>query len=448
MCARFTVLSDTPIAAAIAGWAIPLSRNNTIWMRWRCAAGIFQRNAVFSRRTSALLHLTICFPRIRWRKRITPRARKIAPDYRPRIPIQAVIEAVSVRLQIFGDVDFLRQRADRGGEIDEFLELRLVLVGELARHVITHHRDRIDDILGSERVLGEVLARLLRVLVDEIDALFPDGGEAPRDVGAAFDEVAGDRAAGRERVAVLVAQDVLGDDAGLERAGDPELAHGRGLRFEGVAGIEGPAGHDIDVLAHVELVDGIVALVEADFGEHCLGGDEVGRSGRRHAARTLEVLERRGGVARARHELLHLIDFALAVHADIHGDAGLLDIGVHRLDGHEHDCRLDLIADHRRYVRRAADESDGLRFDVLFLEEAALDRHEIGQRGRGRKHAHLHLVLRGGRLAQGSDEGSDDGDDRPQRLQPDRLHRITSVIPWRPNISPTLAVAGGARLDP
>src|SRR6516164_356509 len=62
MCARFTVLSDTPIAAAIAGWAIPLSRNNTIWMRWRCAAGIFQRNAVFNRRTSALLHLTICFP--------------------------------------------------------------------------------------------------------------------------------------------------------------------------------------------------------------------------------------------------------------------------------------------------------------------------------------------------------------------------------------------------
>src|SRR5262245_39705995 len=59
MCARFTVLSDTPIAAAIAGCVIPLSRNNTIWMRWRCAAGIFHRSAVFSRRTSALLHLTI-----------------------------------------------------------------------------------------------------------------------------------------------------------------------------------------------------------------------------------------------------------------------------------------------------------------------------------------------------------------------------------------------------
>jgi hypothetical protein len=42
------VLSDTPIAAAIAGCAIPLSRNNTIWMRWRCAAGIFHRSAVLS----------------------------------------------------------------------------------------------------------------------------------------------------------------------------------------------------------------------------------------------------------------------------------------------------------------------------------------------------------------------------------------------------------------
>src|SRR5262245_61424316 len=62
MCARFTVLSDTPIAAAIAGCVIPLSRNSTIWMRWRCAAGIFHRSAVFSRRTSAWLHLTICFP--------------------------------------------------------------------------------------------------------------------------------------------------------------------------------------------------------------------------------------------------------------------------------------------------------------------------------------------------------------------------------------------------
>src|ERR1700730_12194371 len=82
MCARFTVLSDTPIAAAIAGWAIPLSRNNTIWMRWRCAAGIFQRSAVLSRRTSALLHLAICLPRIRWRKRITAQGEETISSFR------------------------------------------------------------------------------------------------------------------------------------------------------------------------------------------------------------------------------------------------------------------------------------------------------------------------------------------------------------------------------
>ena len=98
-----------------------------------------------------------------------------------------------------------------------------MLVGELARHEVTHHRDGIDDVFGGERVLGEIFARLLRVLVDEIDALLPHGGEAPRDVGTALDEVAGDRAAGGERVAVFVAQDVLGDDAGFERASDPSL---------------------------------------------------------------------------------------------------------------------------------------------------------------------------------------------------------------------------------
>jgi hypothetical protein len=55
---------------------IPLSRNNTIWMRWRCAVGIFQRSAVLGRRTSALLHLAIRFSRIRWRKRMTAQRRK------------------------------------------------------------------------------------------------------------------------------------------------------------------------------------------------------------------------------------------------------------------------------------------------------------------------------------------------------------------------------------
>src|SRR6516225_2328410 len=59
MWARFTVLNETPIASAIAGCVIPLSRSNTIWMRSRCAVAIFHRSAVFSCRICFLLHLTI-----------------------------------------------------------------------------------------------------------------------------------------------------------------------------------------------------------------------------------------------------------------------------------------------------------------------------------------------------------------------------------------------------
>src|SRR6476620_6775743 len=87
-----------------------------------------------------------------------------------------------------------------------------------------------DDVLGRERILGEILARLLRVLVDEVDALLPDGGEAPGDIGTHLDEVAGEGTAGGERVAVLIAQDGLGDHASFQRARNAELAHGRRLR--------------------------------------------------------------------------------------------------------------------------------------------------------------------------------------------------------------------------
>jgi hypothetical protein len=89
------------------------------------------------------------------------------------------------------------------------------------------------------------------------------------------------------------------------------------------------------VLTHVELVDHVVLLRETDLGEERLGGDDVGGSGSRHDARGLQVLQRFRCIAFAGHELLHLVDLVPAVHADIHGDARLLEIGVHRLDGHE-----------------------------------------------------------------------------------------------------------------
>src|SRR5215467_9025369 len=62
MWARFTVLSETPIASAIAGCVIPFSRSNTIWMRSRCAVGTFHRSAVFSSRICLLVHLIIHHP--------------------------------------------------------------------------------------------------------------------------------------------------------------------------------------------------------------------------------------------------------------------------------------------------------------------------------------------------------------------------------------------------
>jgi K+ potassium transporter len=61
----FALTGDTPIAAAINGCVIKLSRGNTIWMRRRCSGGIFHRGAVFNRRTWPLVHLTICSLRIK-----------------------------------------------------------------------------------------------------------------------------------------------------------------------------------------------------------------------------------------------------------------------------------------------------------------------------------------------------------------------------------------------
>jgi hypothetical protein len=62
-------------------------------MRWRCAAGIFHRSAVLSRRTSALLH----FPRIRWRSESHLGQQKQPAVPAPCLknpPIQAVMEVV------------------------------------------------------------------------------------------------------------------------------------------------------------------------------------------------------------------------------------------------------------------------------------------------------------------------------------------------------------------
>ena len=187
------------------------------------------------------------------------------------------------------------------------------------------------------------------------------------------------------------------DHARLDRAGDAHLAHGGGVRLERVAGVEGAGLHDVDVLRHVELIDGVVAFLETRRGQGRFRHGHVGRSGRRHDLRALEVLERARRIALADDELLHLVGLVLAVERDVHGDAGLLQVGVHALDGHQHGGSVDLVGDHGGDVRRSADQPHHLRLDVLFLEEAALQRHEIGQRRAHGEYPDLDLVLSGGR---------------------------------------------------
>ncbi len=184
------------------------------------------------------------------------------------------------------------------------------------------------------------------------------------------------------------------DDPALDRGGDAQLAHRRRIGLERVAGIERAGLHDIDVLPHVELIDRIVAVLEPDRGQRGLGHGDIGRPRRRHDLGALEVLERGRVVALADDELLHLVGLVLGVDRDVHGNARLLDIGVHALDRHQNSGHIDLVGDHRGDVGRAADQPHHLGLDVLFLEEAALERDEIRQRRADGEDSDPDLVLR------------------------------------------------------
>jgi sugar phosphate permease len=95
---------DTPMAAAIAGCVIPLSRSNTICMRCQCAAGIFQRNAVFNCRIWALPYLTICPSESNGQSETRHAHRRQFPSVRyeshhKTLRFQSAMEAVSNRIR-------------------------------------------------------------------------------------------------------------------------------------------------------------------------------------------------------------------------------------------------------------------------------------------------------------------------------------------------------------
>src|SRR5215475_10221767 len=91
MCARFTVLRDTPVALAISGCVIPLSRSNTIWIRCRIF-GLFSRlSARCNRLTWSALHLTISAPAS---NQTVPSESHFAPETNSSLSIQVALEVV------------------------------------------------------------------------------------------------------------------------------------------------------------------------------------------------------------------------------------------------------------------------------------------------------------------------------------------------------------------
>ncbi len=154
----------------------------------------------------------------------------------------------------------------------------------------------------------------------------------------------------------------------------------RAVGFERVSAVERTGCHGVDVLTHVELVDGVVAVLEAILAKNSLGGVEVGRPRRRQQFCTFQVGNGVGLEAVAHDELLHLPDLGLAVETDVHRHAGLLHIGIQPLKRNQNRRHFDLSGHHRRDIRRPTHQLGHVGLDVLLLEEATLQRDEIGQR--------------------------------------------------------------------
>ena len=146
---------------------------------------------------------------------------------------------------------------------------------------------------GVKVFLTRCLRASRRVFVDEAYRLLPCGGEPLGDIRTGLDELGGEGATAYESVGVGISQHVMGNDAGFDGCRDAELAHGRGIGLERIARIECARRHGIDVLAHVQLIDAVVTLLEPDRRERCFRHGDIGRAGRGHDLCAFKVLERR-----------------------------------------------------------------------------------------------------------------------------------------------------------
>src|SRR4051812_21097845 len=69
----------------------------------------------------------------------------------------------SERLHELTDIYLLRDDADLRAEIGKLLQIDALLRRHVLDHGVAEHRHFIDEIVWGERILGEMLARLLRV---------------------------------------------------------------------------------------------------------------------------------------------------------------------------------------------------------------------------------------------------------------------------------------------
>ena len=84
------------------------------------------------------------------------------------------------------------------------------------------------------------------------------------------------------------------------------------------------------------------------------------------------------------------------------------DVGIEPFEHHQHRGHFDLVGHHGGDVGRSAHQLGHLGLDVLLLEEAPLQRHEIRQRRAHGKHTDLDLILRrGGHRRQHQRAGND-----------------------------------------
>ena len=89
----------------------------------------------------------------------------------------------------------------------------------------------------------------------------------------------------------------------------PSLSIIDGVRLQRIAAVERAGRHGVDVLAHVELVDGVVAVLQADLGaERALAVLRLAGPGADISFAPLRSASVFAFEAVADHELLHLVD--------------------------------------------------------------------------------------------------------------------------------------------